>query len=381
MIYDNITINQNNIVEPENTFKVNFIKGATVEVLGGKEGSYNIKFINNRTGEIPYETTIRNNMWTKCVMEYFIEWRIEVYEDGKLWKTYTYNAENKRVYIAFDSKALGDTMSWIPYIDEFRKKHNCQVICSTFMNDLFVNEYSEIEFVAPGTGVDNLYAMYCLGLFYKEDGSIDLYKNPTDPKTQPMQKMCTDLLGLTYREVKPKIKHSKVEKPANKQVTIAIHGTAQTKYWNNPTGWQDVVDWLRGKGYEVKLVSKEGDGYMGNSHPKGVTQLANGPIGGVIDEMLKSEAFIGIGSGLSWLSWGLGVKTVLISGFSYKWAEMRDCVRIAAPKGKCEGCFNRIKLDGGDWNWCPDHKGTDRQFECTKTITSEMVITELQKFL
>jgi autotransporter strand-loop-strand O-heptosyltransferase len=315
MIYDNININKNNIVEPENTFKVNFIKGATVEILGGREGSYNIKFINNRTGEVPYETTIRNNMWTKCVMEYFIEWRIEVYEDGKLWKTYTYNAENKRVYIAFDSKALGDTMSWIPYIDEFRKKHNCQVICSTFMNDLFVNEYPEIEFVAPGTGVDNLYAMYCLGLFYKEDGSIDLYKNPTDPKTQPMQKMCTDLLGLTYREVKPKIKHSKVEKPANKQVTIAIHGTAQTKYWNNPTGWQDVVDWLKGKGYEVKLVSKEGDGYMGNSHPKGVTQLANGPISGVIDEMLKSEAFIGIGSGLSWLSWGLGVKTVLISGF------------------------------------------------------------------
>jgi autotransporter strand-loop-strand O-heptosyltransferase len=314
-------------------------------------------------------------------MEYFIEWRIEVYEDGKLWKTYTYNAENKRVYIAFDSKALGDTMSWIPYIDEFRKKHNCQVICSTFMNDLFVNEYPEIEFVAPGTGVDNLYAMYCLGLFYKEDGSIDLYKNPTDPKTQPMQKMCTDLLGLTYREVKPKIKHSKVEKPTNKQVTIAIHGTAQTKYWNNPTGWQDVVDWLKSKGYEVKLVSKEGDGYMGNSHPKGVTQLANGPISGVIDEMLKSEAFIGIGSGLSWLSWGLGVKTVLISGFSYDWAEMRDCIRISPPKGKCEGCFNRLRLDAGDWNWCPDHKGTQRQFECTKSITSEMIIKELEKVL
>jgi autotransporter strand-loop-strand O-heptosyltransferase len=97
--------------------------------------------------------------------------------------------------------------------------------------------------------------------------------------------------------------------------------------------------------------------------------------------MLKSEAFIGIGSGLSWLSWALDVPTVLISGFSYKWAEMEDCIRIGAPIGKCEGCFNRIRLDAGDWNWCPDHKGTERQFECTKSITSEVVIKELEKFL
>jgi hypothetical protein len=54
MIYDNININKNNIVEPENTFKVNFIKGATVEVLGGKEGSYNIKFITAELTSIFY---------------------------------------------------------------------------------------------------------------------------------------------------------------------------------------------------------------------------------------------------------------------------------------------------------------------------------------
>ena len=100
-----------------------------------------------------------------------------------------------------------------------------------------------------------------------------------------------------------------------------------------------------------------------------------------MDEMAKSKAFIGIGSGLSWLSWALGTKTVLISGFSDDWAEMNDCVRIGSPKGKCSGCFNRLKLDAGDWNWCPDHKGTNRQFECTKEITSEMVINELEKFL
>jgi autotransporter strand-loop-strand O-heptosyltransferase len=379
MIYDNIKRNDNFKVLPKNTINAYFVKGPFVEIKGPNLLEYKILFINNKTGEIPYSTTIKNNMWTKCSYEYHIEWRIEIYESDKLIYTHIFNVENKRVYIAFDSKALGDTLSWIPYVDEFRKVHKCEVICSTFMNEMFEKEYPHIEFVKPGTAVNDLYAMYSLGLFYKEDGSVNGMKNPTDPKSQPMQKMATDILGLEYTEIKPKISHSTVNK--EKQVTIAIHGTAQSKYWNNLNGWQEVVDWLNLKGYKVKLVSKEGDGYMGNVHPTGIEQLLNGPIETVMDEMLKSQLFIGIGSGLSWLAWGLGVKTVLISGFSYDWAEMRECIRIAAPIGKCEGCFNRIKLDAGDWNWCPDHKGTERQFECTKSIQPYMVIKELEKIL
>jgi autotransporter strand-loop-strand O-heptosyltransferase len=380
MIYDNLIKNNNNIREVQNVLHVNFVKGAFVEIKGSKEAEYFVKFINTKTGQIPYQTTIKNNMWTRCTIEYFVDWKIEVYENGKLWKTHTYNAENKRVYIAFDSKALGDTMAWISYIDEFRKQHKCEVVCSTFMNELFVNEYPKIEFVKPGVGVNNLYAMYSLGLFYTEDGKVDLQKNPIDPKYQTMQKMATDILGMYYTEIRPKIK-SNPSIVKKKQIAIGIHGTAQSKYWNNPNGWQDVVDWLKGKGYEVKLISREGDGYMGNKHPNGISKLPAGSIEGVIDELKSSEMFIGIGSGLSWLSWGLGVKTVLISGFSYDWAEMKDCIRISPPKGKCEGCFNRLRLDAGDWNWCPDHKGTQRQFECTKSITSEMVIKELEKVL
>ena len=224
--------------------------------------------------------------------------------------------------------------------------------------------------------------MYTIGLFYNKDNSINHLKNPKDPKSVTMQQMASDILGFSKREIKPKLKSRFVKKDSNiKQITIGIYGTAQPKFWNNPKGWQEVVDWLNGRGYTVKLLSKEGDNYMGNKLPTGIIHHPSGPIEGVMDEMLKSEAFIGIGSGLSWLSWALDVPTVLISGFSYKWAEMDDCIRIGAPQGKCEGCFNRLRLDAGDWNWCPDHKGTERQFECTKTITSEMVIKELEKFL
>jgi autotransporter strand-loop-strand O-heptosyltransferase len=381
MIYDNLKKNTNNISEIQNKVVIHFVRGAFVEVKGLKKAEYKVDFINQKTNQIMYSSTIQNNMWTKCSVEYFVNWKIVIYENGKLWKEHYYDARSKRIYVALDSKALGDSLAWFPYIEEFRKKHGCEMVASTFMNHMFVDQYPNIEFVEPGTSVETLYGMYSVGLFYNEDSSINILKNPSDPKHQTMQKMCSDILGLDFVEVKPLIKKRVVEKPQQKQITIAIHGTAQPKYWNNPFGWQEVVDWLNGKGYAVKLLSKEGDNYMGNKIPTGVFQHPPGPIEGVMDEMLKSEAFIGIGSGLSWLGWSLNVPTVLISGFSYKWAEMSDCIRIGAPTGKCEGCFNRLRLDAGDWNWCPDHKDTPRQFECTKSITGEMVIKELEKFL
>ena len=84
---------------------------------------------------------------------------------------------------------------------------------------------------------------------------------------------------------------------------------------------------------------------------------------------------------MSWLAWSCKLPVVLISGFSEEWAETTlDTYRVI-NKNVCYGCFNNEKLDGGDWNWCPLLKGTDRQYECTKEITSEMVINEINKII
>ena len=91
--------------------------------------------------------------------------------------------------------------------------------------------------------------------------------------------------------------------------------------------------------------------------------------------------FIGISSGLSWLSWAAGTPTILISGFTDFDLEPTEGVVRLINKDVCNSCWSNHTFDPGDWNWCPDHKGTERQFECTKSITSEMVIKELEKFL
>jgi len=367
---------------PRLRVNMNSIDGMFVEILGSTPKQYRVRFINKVTGKEEYVANIRNNCWAKCSIKYYVDWNIVV-EDlatGEIQHC-TLELTNERVYIALDSRSLGDTLAWIPYVDEFRKKHRCNMVCSTFWNAMFRDQYPDITFVEPGTAVHDIMAMYTIGLFYDEKNNVDFFKNPTNPTSVPLQHVATDILGLEYKEIRPRIQSPEVTKTSDKQVSIAIHSTTQAKYWNNSFGWQDVVNYLNAKGYTVKLLSQEGDGYMGNRNPSGVIQHPSGPIESVMEEMKKSTVFIGLGSGLSWLSWGLGVPTVLISGFSYSWAEMQDCIRIGAPKGKCEGCFNRVRLDAGDWNWCPDHKGTPRQFECSREITSDMVITELEKIL
>jgi autotransporter strand-loop-strand O-heptosyltransferase len=94
-----------------------------------------------------------------------------------------------------------------------------------------------------------------------------------------------------------------------------------------------------------------------------------------------SQFFIGLGSGVSWVANALGKKVIMIAGFSEIGHEF-ECIR-PYNKNVCHGCWNdpNLKFDKGDYNWCPFHKGTDRMFECQKSITAEMVIEEINKII
>ena len=375
MIYDNMPKNKNIVVALEPYFNISFIQGPRVEISNARDSKFNVVFRDKTTQEVVHTGTIGNNSWIKANKRYYVEW--EVLINNAIYK---FSLAGKRVYISLDSSSLGDTLAWLPFVDEFRKKHKCELVCSTFENELFQENYPEIEFVKPGTVVNNILAMYNIGWYHNEDGSIDLFRNPVDFKTEPLQKTASNILGLEYQEIRPKLTLPHPEK--KNQVCIAIHATAQAKYWNNENGWQKIVNYMKSRGYEVILLSKEGDGYMGNWHPQGVLKHPEGSLSDVIRTLRESKLFIGIGSGLSWLSWACEVPTVIISGFSEPYTEpQRDVVRIGAPVGACRGCFNRHRLDAGDWNWCPEHKGTDRQFECTKLLEGEEVIDKIKNLL
>ena len=355
----------------------NFINNPFLEIKGISDSKFKIEFYDEE-GRCHYSETLSINHWIRLNREYYTKWNTKIWENGSLIYDYTLNLKDKRVFICLESSSLGDTLSWIGYIREFKDNHQCQLIVSTFMNNLFRGSYPDIEFVEPGMVVNNIYAMYKIGWFYK-NGEFDIAKNPNDFRKEPLQKTASDILGLEYKETRPLLTIPNVEK--KKKVGIGLHSTCQAKYWNNPNGWQDVVNYLNFLGYEVVLYSRENDGYMGNFHPKGITKFESGSIERLIEDMSSCEFFVGLGSGLSWLAWSLKLPVVLISGFSEEYSETTlDTYRVI-NKSVCNGCFNRHRLDAGDWNWCPDHKGTERQFECTKSITSKMVIDKINQII
>lgn len=364
----------------ENKTFIHYVDGPFVEIKGQRDENYNVKFIDNSTQNVFYDVNIKNNNWARCGTKFFVDWKVQIKNESGKTSEYRLNLNQKRVFISLESSSLGDTLAWIPYVDEFRKKHNCYVIVSTFMNYLFKEKYPDIEFVEPGSVVHNLYALYRIGWFYDGDNP-DYSKNKFDFTKIPLQKTATDILGLEYKEIRPRIKEIEPMKSDKPYICIANHSTAQPKYWNNETGWQDLVDYVKSLGYDVYLLSREEDGYMGNKNPNGVIKIDGKSLEEIGSILLGSKGFIGLGSGLSWFSWGLGIPTILISGFSEKYQEMSNGIYRIINESVCHGCFARHTFDKGDWNWCPDHKGTPRQFECTKQITFEMVRPSLDKML
>lgn len=355
---------------------INFIDGPFAEIIDSVEKTYHVQFINTKTDKIEYELDLKNNHWAKPSLKYYIDWDIKINGvDNDFYYEHHLNLTGKRVLIGFESKSLGDTLAWIPYVENFRIEKKCKVICSTFHNDLFINQYPDIEFIKPGEVAHDLYGLYRIGVFLNLD-KWDNTKHLTDPKTLPLTKIASEILGLDYVELKPKLPVLTTEK--KKLVSIGFHATAQAKYWNSPNGWQEVVDFLIEKGYEVRLLSKEENGYMGNWQPKGVTKKNTPTIESALKVIQESELFIGVSSGLAWLAWGAGVETILISGFTNDDIEPKNGIRRIINKDVCHGCWSHYIFDKGDWNWCPLQKGTDRQFECTRTITSEQVISEIK---
>ena len=348
-------------------FNMNFVGKPFFEIKGETDKKFKVSFVNG-LNEIVYQTELSTNMWSSVNKTYFDNWKVLVESDGYK-NELTYDCTGKRVYISIDSSSLGDSIAWIPYIDEFRKKWNCEVVVSTFWNKLFRKSYPDLQFVEPGEVVHNLYAMYTIGWFWNSD------KEPEEPNTIPLQKSASNILGLDFKEIKPNIDFIPGDKPfEGKYVVIAPHSTSGLKYWNNPTGWQETINYLVENGYKVVNISKDKVDYSN------ILELEDTSIENTMNVIHHSEFMIGLSSGLSWLSWAVGKHVIMISNFTTSDHEFQsNCSRLI-DYSVCFGCWNKkeYRFDKGDWNWCPVWKGTDRQFECHKKISSQMVINRIK---
>ena len=352
-------VTQDNIV-----VDYNFIDGAYVKINSGDNKYYSV-LLTDDTGNHIHSTVIKSNWYTRTNRKYYTDWNIEVSNGSNILFTRRIDLEGKRVLIELSSKSLGDTLSWAPYIEEFRKKHNCEIFCTSFFNDIL--DYPNITFMNPGDTYTNIHASYVIGCF---DDDTDRNKN--NWQTIYLQQIATDCLGLEYKEIRPQLKDVGTEmdmdvKLPDKYVVIAPHSTMQAKYWLDDR-WNKIIEYLHKLGYDTVSLSKEPNRLANTIY------VTNPSIEDAMRVIKRSEFTMSIGNGLAWLSFALNKPNILISGFS-DYCEFKDgCYRIVPIKG-CHGCFNNtsIKFDRGDWDWCENAKRGGKPFECAYNISVDVV--------
>lgn len=354
------------------------VKGLYFQITedDGKGKEYDVSFLDRGENKIIYQTKMKVSHWARLERKYLSDISVIVRYEGRTITQVNFldTLKGKRVFISFDSKALGDTLAWIPYCLEFQKHYECKVVVSTFKNFLFEKAYPELDFVERGTTVNDLAGMFQLGWFW------DKHQEPINPILIPLQKSATNILNLPYKEIVPIIDFIPKERPMEeKYVCISIYSTSQCKLWYY---WQDIIDFLNMKGYKVVEISNENEMmYQKTTDFKNLLMLSDKSLNNTMNVIHHSEFYIGLSSGLSWLAWGLRKKVYLISNFTAKDHEFTiNTIRIV-NEDVCNSCWHdpRFKFDKGNWMWCPKHEDTPRHFECHKMISSKQVINTIKE--
>lgn len=285
--------------------------------------------------------------------------------------------------IKIESGSLGDTIGALAVIDAYSKGAGIGVISKlgeetfgkSYPNIMFFPHESEPEFKVT-TGTYEL-----KGRCFKDFKRI--YYKFEDPLMEGYAKQ----LGVTEWN-RPRIDVKLEERPIkNKYVCFSMHSTAQAKHWNYPNGWDILCRMLRKEGITPVCIDRHekfGVDHWWNEVPTAAVKKQNMHLDQMTNFIHHSEFFIGISSGLSWVAHAIGKPVVMISGVTSLDNEFTENTYRLINEKVCHGCINKPDenpFDSGDWLWCPINRDTDKQFECTKTITPEEVFAVIKQNL
>ncbi len=277
----------------------------------------------------------------------------------------------ERVLINLKSKALGDTISFLPYANEYAKRRGikCDVICN--LKRIYEGIYPNIEITEEQRN----------DVVYSDVITCDYDFNV------PLQEGFAKQLGVwDAGRIRPRVKPSEKGRPMDKRyVCFSMHSTTQAKLWNNKEGWKKLCSDLKDSGLIPVCIDRyQSFGIEGNWNP--IPENCKDKTGMDIEEMMHwiehCEFFIGLSSGLTWVAHALGKKCVVISGVTSPENEFTEDIIRVHRDDVCNSCFNKpneFKFNAGDWLWCPVHKGTGRQFECTKRISAKQIMDRIRK--
>jgi autotransporter strand-loop-strand O-heptosyltransferase len=330
------------------------------------------------TGNVLYETTIQQG-WVNSTKRYYLRARIEVLRGDRMVLAHDYDCRDRDVLVQLPGGTLGDSLGWFPYAAKFQRTRGCRltVAMAEPLIPLLREAYPEIDFVThEQVDPQRYYATYNIGLFFDDEERIH---QPCNFRLVGLHRTAGYILGVDPTEEPPRIVPDASDRPiAERYVCIAVQSTTQAKYWNNPLGWREIIGFLHDAGYRVVCIDRSpvnGHGLIWNYLPHGVRdETGSRSLQERARWLTHAEFFIGLSSGLAWLAWAAGIPVVMISGFTHPTNEFATPYRVINYHA-CNSCWNdvRVRFDHKDFLWCPHHKDTPRQFECTRLITAEQV--------
>lgn len=358
--------------------RYDFNEGCRV-LVPEQERPLRVRLTDIETGNILFETELKAGR-INSAKRYFVRFRLEVFQQDKSVFSHDYTSADHDIAIHFPVGTLGDTLGWFPYAVKFKEKHpDCRLTCAMAekLIPLFRDAYPNIEFVTHEEfKAERYYATYMIGLFFDDK---DFLYQPCDFRYVGLHRTAGYILGVDPTEMPPNIVVDDDTPPiAEPYVCIAAQSTTQSKYWNNPNGWREIVAFLKEAGYRVICIDQKpshGTGIVWNQIPYGCEdQTGDKPLAERARWLKHAKFFVGLSSGLSWFAWALRTPVVMISGFTHPLNEFSTPYRVINYH-TCNSCWNdpHHRFDHKDFLWCPRHKETPRQFECTRLITVDHV--------
>ena len=348
------------------------------------EHPWRVRLSDLDTGNTLFESELKAGR-VNSSKRYYVRFRVEVWQQDKSVFSHDYSAADKEVLVQYPIGTLGDTLGWFPYAVKFQERHKCRLTCAMApkLIPLFRDAYPHITFI-PHEEVkpEFYYATYNMGLFFDDKDHVF---QPCDFRFVGLHRTAGYILGVDPTEVPPRIALTEDSRPIEEPyVCIAVQSTTQSKCWSNPTGWLEIVKFLKQAGYRVICIDQKpvhGTGMVWNQIPHGAEdETGDRPIQERARWLKHAEFFVGLSSGLSWLAWAMGIPVVMISGFTHPLNEFATPYRVINYH-TCNSCWNdpAHRFDHKDFLWCPRHNGTPRQFECTRLITADQVKVTLRQ--
>lgn len=276
--------------------------------------------------------------------------------------------EGLEVLLHIDSFCLGDTICWASYVPAFIRHHKPKKLwVTTFWPELFEGS-PQVEFLDAVSDQTQECDKFL---------SAGFSKNNLQHTTHGMFYAARDTLRLPHgaQPDRSLFRPQNCTRRDNK-IVLAPESTKQIARWDylgiDIYGWQEVIDRLTARNFEVHNISYEHTLLLRGTH----NHSGNPDIRAALRHICEARLFIGLSSGLAWLAWAYDTPVVMISGFTKFFNEF-PCYRVWNPHA-CTGCFNVFMNISSP---CPIFQGTPRAHECHKTITPDMVMAQVNRAL